>query len=128
MTRFRHRRLLSLLRIVTLALFALAMVVQPVMAAAGEMHEFSHDASGLHSHAHVLHAGDIGIDDIDAGADAPVLHVLLHFAHCCGTTTAMVPSVDSFPVEPVINHVLSVEVPDPPQARLTPPFKPPRLG
>src|SRR3546814_2225034 len=59
MVHLRLRRLLPFLRVLALALFALGLVLQPVMAAVGEMHELAHDPSGTHSH-------DLHVDELDA--------------------------------------------------------------
>lgn len=102
----RATRPLSPTRLLMLALLVLGMLAKPVLAAAGEAHEFKHDPSGLH-----LHLGD----HADEGRSSPstpdaapeddngdLLHTLLHFAHCCGQspqggpgTMMTVPAVDS---------------------------------
>src|SRR3546814_16616206 len=86
MTRFRPHRWLPLLRVFVLGLFALGLVLQPVTAAVGEMHELAHDPSGTHSHD--LHADELDAELAAAGEQdqggAKTLHVLLHFSHCCG--------------------------------------------
>src|SRR3546814_10924858 len=82
MVHLRLRRLLPFLRVLALALFALGLVLQPVMAAVGEMHELAHDPSGTHSH-------DLHVDELDAElaaageqnqGGAKTTHVLLHFS------------------------------------------------
>ena len=127
MTRFRPRRWLPLLRVLVLGLFALGLVLQPVMAAVGEMHELAHDPSG--SHVHGQHA-----DDLDAGLDAGdeqdedgarTLHVLLHFAHCCGATAALVQLLGPVPSMPADASLATAMTPMAPQPRLSSPFKPP---
>lgn len=127
MTRFRPRRLLPLLRVLVLALFALGLVLQPVLAAAGEMHELAHDPSGMHAHAQ--HADDVDAELTAAGEQneegAQTLHVLLHFAHCCGAAAAMVPTLNPIPAMPVNGRLAIAKAPIPLQARLTSPFKPP---
>lgn len=129
-SRLRPRRLLPLLRALVLALFALGLVAQPVLAAAGEMHELAHDPSGMHSHAE--HADDVDAELTATGEQneegAETLHVLLHFAHCCGAAAAMVPILNSIPALPVNGHLAIVETKILPQARLTSPFKPPIFG
>ena len=127
MTRFRPRRLLSLLRVLVLGLFALGLVLQPVFAAAGEMHELAHDPSGMHAHAQ--HADDVDVELTAAGEQneegAETLHVLLHFAHCCGAAAAMVSIPTSILAMPLTGRLAlakaSIQLP----ARLTSPFKPP---
>src|SRR3546814_5762794 len=100
MTRFRPHRWLPLLRVFVLGLFALGLVLQPVTAAVGEMHELAHDPSGTHSHD--LHAGELDAELAAAGEQdqggAKTLHVLLHFSHCCGATAALLPVLKPLPV------------------------------
>lgn len=129
MIRFRLRRLLPLLHVLVLALFASGLVLQPVLAAAGEMHELAHDPSGMHAHG--LHADDVAAELAAAGEQnehgAQTLHVLLHFAHCCGAAAAMLPIVKALPVIPLSGRLAIATTPLPLQARLTSPFKPPIL-
>lgn len=116
-----------LLRIVLLGLVALGLVLQPVLAAAGEMHELAHDPAGTHAHdlradppAAAPAAGD--------GQDAPgarTLHVLLHFAHCCGATAALLPLLEPMPLAPVNGRLALAEASMPPAVPLPSPFKPP---
>ena len=127
MVRRRFRRLLPLLRVLVLVLFAAGLVVQPVLAAAGEMHELAHDPSG--THAHGPHADDVAAEMAAAGEQHPdearTLHVLLHFAHCCGAATAMLPIVKTLPAMSLSDPLAVAEKPMPLQARLSTPFKPP---
>lgn len=130
MARFRSHRRLPLLRVLVLVLFALGSVLQPVMAAAGEMHELAHDASGLH--AHDLHADETDAD-LDAAGEqgqdgARILNVLLHFAHCCGATAALLPAPGPIPAMSASGGLAIAKAPIPPQARLASPFKPPIFG
>lgn len=127
MTRSRLRRLSPLLRVLVLALFALGLVVQPVLAAAGEMHELAHDPSGKHSHnlhADELDAGVAAADEQDQGG-AKTLHVLLDFSHCCGASAATLPLLEPIPTVPASGRLAIAKAPIPLQARLTSPFKPP---
>lgn len=75
---------------IAFAILALSMVLRPVASSMGELHEFAHSPAGQHQ--------DIGEQPqptslADAG-QAPEgdgvlpLHLLLHFAHCCGHTAA----------------------------------------
>lgn len=127
MIRFRPHRWLPFLRVLVLALFALGLVVQPVLATAGEMHELAHDPSGMH--AHDLHADDVDAELIAADEQdedgARTLHLLLHFAHCCGAAAAMVPILNSIPAMPLTGRLAIAKAPIPPPAHLTSPFKPP---
>ena len=125
----RHRWL-PLLRVLALGLFALGLVLQPVMTAAGEMHELAHDPSGMHSHG--PHANDL--DPEFAAADAhdqdgsETLHVLLDFAHCCGAAAAVMPVLESLSALPVAGRLVIEKASPPPIVRLASPFKPPIFG
>ena len=85
--RARHAQVL---RAALLGLLALCMTLQPVLAAVGEFHEaFSHaEQAALH-----LDAGADHHDTIDPKGSEPTdaLHVLLHFAHCCGHSASLAP-------------------------------------
>lgn len=83
MYRPRHSRLTTTLRAFVLALFVLGLVVQPVFASLGELHELAHDPSGLHSHSLQSDHSTMASRGPRADARAATLHVLLHFAHCC---------------------------------------------
>lgn len=93
MSGLRHHRLPLALRVFVTVLLALAMVLQPVMASVAEIHELAHDPTG--GHAHVEHADavadELSIDE-EEGA-AVTLHMLLHFAHCCGQSTSLIPAL-----------------------------------
>lgn len=110
---------------------ALGMVVQPVMAAAGEVHELAHDPSGSH-----LHPADNAMADSapDSGAargtpDNPSLHLLMDLAHCCGGTVAVLPALKIVSVIPVITENLAgSEASMLLTPRLPSPFKPPIVG
>ncbi len=127
MIRFRPHRWLPLLRVFVLGLFALGLVLQPVMATAGEMHELAHDPSGMHGHA--LHADDVDAELAAAGEqgqdEARTLHLLLHFAHCCGATAPLLPVLKSIPAMPAAGRLAIAKTPIPPQVRVATPFKPP---
>lgn len=77
-----------------LGLLFVSMLIKPVLASWGEMHELAHDPTGQHSHVDVQatqeHRGDE--DKVD---QASPLHALLHFAHCCGQSAAAYPPVMS---------------------------------
>lgn len=120
----RRHRCPRRLRLFALLLIAVGLVFQPVLAAAGEIHEFSHDPSG--SHAHDVHADSGAASDLaDDTAGSATLHVLLHFAHCCGANTALPldASLTGSMVHPA--KVFDALFRMAPQAPVPAPFKPP---
>ncbi|KGO99907.1 hypothetical protein [Novilysobacter defluvii] len=123
----RHRWL-PFLRVLVLGLFSLGLVLQPVMAAAGEMHEFTHDPSGMHSHG--LHANGLDAELTAAGEHdgSETLHVLLDFAHCCGTAAAVLPVLEHVPALAMAGRLAIAKASAPPAVRLPNPFKPPIFG
>ncbi|WP_051176159.1 hypothetical protein [Luteimonas mephitis] len=125
MTRLRPHRWQPLLRVLVLGLFALGLVLQPVLANVAEYHELAHDPSG--SHAHDLRAvdGAEGIPGDEQSEDAWTLHLLLHFAHCCGATAALLQAFKPLPVARPDGRLAITKTPMPPQVRLTSPFRPP---
>jgi hypothetical protein len=86
MIRILRYRIAKWLRLPALALLMLAVLVNPVFAAVGDLHEFSRGsadhAQALDSHDHADEAGTQG-----EGVD--LLHALIHAAHCCGHLTAI---------------------------------------
>lgn len=130
MVRLPRHRWLPLLRVLALGLFALGLVLQPVMTAAGEMHELAHDPSGMHSHG--PHANDLGAELTATGAHdqdgSETLHVLLDFAHCCGAAAAEMPVLESLSALPIAGRLVIEKASPPPIVRLASPFKPPIFG
>lgn len=112
------------LRSLVFVLFALGLVLQPVLATAGEVHDLQHDPAGLHAHDMQADAA-AQPDEADEPGAAGTLHVLLHFAHCCGATAAVL-----YDLTPVGWLVRANPVPDArsqvhAQAPSPAPFKPP---
>lgn len=129
----RHysRRLLQLLPLAALLLFALGLVMQPVLAAAGEMHELAHDPSGMHSHAtHASYSQAGAVDEQPpADEDSPALHLLLDFAHCCGSAVAMPPAMRALGAASLLEDApVARDAVAPVAARLASVFKPPISG
>ena len=86
MTRFSSRRFVKMLRITALAMLMLAVLVNPVLAAVGDMHESGHDAAGI------LQLADDHHDDKGAGTqgeEPDLLHAFMHAAHCCSHLAAV---------------------------------------
>lgn len=124
----RHaRRLRHVWSISLILVFALCLAVQPVLAALGEMHAFSAHAAtaDLHLEHRAPH------EEVQAGSAAQedtggTLHLLLHYAHCCGHTVALAvdefaaPSLmlDSTPVLPSVSQQVVA-------SHLGNPFRPP---
>lgn len=81
----------TVLRTIALAILALSLILRPLAASLGELHEFAHNPTGQH-----LDIGDHALKTSLADADPAAqegdnidpLHLLLHFAHCCGHTAA----------------------------------------
>lgn len=76
-------------RTLWVGLLTLALMVQPMIAAIGEVHELGHATVSLGAVA--AHADDhSGAQHADQAPDEPesndAMHVLLHFAHCCSQT------------------------------------------
>lgn len=130
--RKRHRRPISLLRLCLLALLSFGLVLQPLFAAVGELHELAHDPTGTHA---VLDGGDAAKDSSakgdptkDAGdkSDPSGLHLLLEYAHCCGQMPLSPwPAIASATVFPAVGDPPQAEPQLPLQARAFIPFRPP---
>jgi hypothetical protein len=76
------RRIRTLCRQVFLALLVLCLVIQPVIAGQGALHEiFGHSGSSTH---HVeLHAVQAQPNLSEEDSESSILHLLMHHAHCC---------------------------------------------
>ena len=125
----RHRPRLPLpLRVFVLALFALGLALQPVLASLGGLHELAHDQAGAHAHAD---PSDDGNDESGAAESVDpdrsgVLHTLMHFAHCCGSSTAALTA--GLRVLPVALGAVTPALAEsqiPLQSRALAPFRPP---
>lgn len=127
MSALRRHRLPLVLRVFVLTLFALSLGLQPVLASAAEIHELAHDPTG--GHAHVEHSDtmsdEVAADDQENGA-AGTLHMLLHFAHCCGqSAAAMNPVPFAMPTPTTSTKPLLHEPQALLSARILAPFRPP---
>ena len=75
--KLRRRPTLSVYRWLMLVGLALSLVLQPMLASVGELHELAHDVASAH--------GTVGADVSEReGDDAGTLHQIHHLAHCCG--------------------------------------------
>ena len=79
----RHtRRIRIFCRQVFLALLLLCLVIQPVIAGQGALHEII-DHSGSTTHHVELHDKQTQPDLGDADSESSISHQLMHHAHCC---------------------------------------------
>jgi hypothetical protein len=95
-------RRLPILRLLLLGAMMFGLALQPVLAALGELHARAHDPSGRNSlgaqldpsgeafHGHS--SGEAHGDHPPGDEDADPLHALIHLAHCCGQSLAVLPS------------------------------------
>ncbi|MCK9490212.1 MAG: hypothetical protein M0Q42_12635 [Xanthomonadales bacterium] len=74
----RHKRWF---RTVLLGLLALCMMMQPVLAATGDLHELLDHPE--HAALHLDGSGHHDAPQPHDGESAEILHTLLHLAHCC---------------------------------------------
>ena len=133
MTRFR-RRCLQLLRLPALSVLLLAVLVNPVFAAVGDLHESSHggaehlqpvDAGGHDAGGHDNDHDDERHDASGEGQGIDLLHALMHAAHCCGHLTAIL-SASFVAYAPSFSRALPVSSSVAPHsAPRTDPFRPP---
>lgn len=87
-----RRRFASSIRLLALVLFALALILRPVVDSLGEMHEFAHGGHGRSEQVSPPRPADsVAKSTAGEGKQASTLHTLLNFAHCCGTTLATLP-------------------------------------
>lgn len=82
----RHAR--RLLRLPALVLLLLAVLINPVFASVGDLHEAVRgSADHLHSLQEHALTQDAAQDEDGQGGD--LLHALMHAAHCCGHLSAI---------------------------------------
>ncbi|WP_162616009.1 hypothetical protein [Solilutibacter oculi] len=122
----RIRRHRSFLRTALLVLVVLGMLIQPALAALGDLHEIEH-AAALHSdHGHAHHDGhEVPADDKDAPGDPLGIHSLLHPSGAAASMAliepvVLLPSLMAEGESPVRAYASG-----PPMSRLTLPFRPP---
>lgn len=103
-----------------LLLLALAMLVQPVLAAVGELHAVDHA-----SHVASVHDEDHAPHEEDDPAHALGTHALLH-QPTCGGACAVFPAALPVPsFLPATVDLPGADAPGPPRTVLTIPFRPP---
>jgi hypothetical protein len=134
---FLRHRIVRLLRLPALALLMFAVLINPVLAAVGDLHESSHGSAehsqpaDSHDHAVDKHAADkhaVGKYVADRGAQEEgidLLHALMHAAHCCGHLTAILSSA-FVPHAPLFSNRVPVPTFAAPYSTpRTDPFRPP---
>lgn len=85
MTRLARQRLHTLLRSIALVVLVLCLVVQPVLAAWGQMHELTaHPDSMSMGNDHGAVDSDIAASEGQNEDVGDPIHTLAHHAHCCG--------------------------------------------
>lgn len=114
----------TVFRILMLCLLMAGVLVKPLVALAGELHEAEHaQLTGDNGHA-----DDSSSDPIDpADAENP-WHALMHFSHCCGQAPALMPLISQGSFIPAATDplpLLSFEF-QPPAHPVA--FRPPDLG
>ena len=90
------RRRRSLLHWLVSTCLVLAMIVQPVLASIGEMHELAHGLAETHVSGddHDDVRAELAAQGEAGDREATTLHLVHHMAHCCGQTAAPAVSFD----------------------------------
>jgi hypothetical protein len=98
----RHRR--NLLHWLTTVSLMLALVLQPTLAAIGELHELGHglDETHLASEDHEAVTDEVAEHGESGDRTAGFLHVIHHVTHCCGQVA--VPAFESHPAPVQVMH------------------------
>lgn len=109
-------------------MLVLGFVLQPVMAAYGQLHEsLAHfDDGGAHVEGDVHDGAPGSADDDEDGHGTDVLHALSHHAHCCAQPQSLPPSSLSalLPIRADMRPP-SVDPDAAPDSRFDTPFRPP---
>ena len=103
------RRRRSLLHWLVSTCLVLAMIVQPVLASIGEMHELAHGLAETHVSGddHDDVRAELAAQGEAGDREATTLHLVHHMAHCCGQTAAPAVSFDPA-VVPMVAGPLAV--------------------
>ncbi|MGV8922993.1 MAG: hypothetical protein ACOH1L_06550 [Thermomonas sp.] len=98
-----------MLRTSVLALFVLGTVVQPVAVSMSEIHALSHESieHGLVAHQSLVEHSNVVASGVDEDGSSGALHALHHFAHCCGSFTAIMTAGFDLPLPPVAGGLLA---------------------
>ena len=102
----------TVFRILMLGLLMAGVLVKPVIAFAGELHEAGH----VESTDQDGHFQDDASEPVDPSDATNPWHALMHFSHCCGQAPAMLPTIHVGSVTPVATE---------PLPRLSVEFQPP---
>ena len=91
------RRRRSLLHWLVSTCLVLAMIVQPVLASIGEMHELAHGLAETHvsGNDHDDVGAELAAQGEAGDREATTLHLVHHMAHCCGQTAVPAVSFDA---------------------------------
>lgn len=124
-----RRRQAMLGRLAILVILALIFCLRPTLSAMGEAHEMAvHDPSGQHvlfDHGQAEESRqDGGVPAEGEGGSA--LHVLAHFAHCCGQGSLVVSPIADVAIAPLHAFAPTPPFDAPlPRVRWQTPFRPP---
>ena len=132
MSRRLRLRLPLPLRVFVLVLFALGLVLQPVFASIGELHELAHDPTGAHT-SHADHSdsagGELGATETSDPSPTGTLHFLMHHAHCCGQSAMA--TLQAVRIAPIALESSCPALAEPQRLQQGPslaPFRPPILA
>jgi hypothetical protein len=131
-----RRRSAAARRIVLVMMLVLGFVLQPVMAAYGQLHEtLAHLGEGIahvEGDAHDSGADDgmpASPDDAEYAHEASVLHALSHHAHCCAQPQWLPPGGLAVPLQAVRDaRPPCFDYDAPADSRTDTPFRPPIFG
>ncbi|RRN55344.1 hypothetical protein EIM48_11380 [Pseudoxanthomonas sp. SGNA-20] len=127
MSRFRFRSPPIAAQAVLLGLLVFGLLLQPVIAAVGEIHALAHDPSGTHQHElrTGISDGEQAVPGEQGQGESETLHMFVHFAHCCGFTAALLPGVAQLSALSPAGQLMATKPVLLPSAHLSSPFKPP---
>ena len=122
----RIRRHSSLLHYALLLVVALGVLLQPVLASMGELHNVEHAVAVQSDHGHAHHDGhDNPVGDDDVPGDPVGAHNLLHQGGVAASVALLEPSFHLVSPMPAGVPPASFHPTGPPIAPLTLPFRPP---
>jgi hypothetical protein len=113
-------RWIKRLRLPALLLLVFAMLVTPVFAVVGDLHEVGH--------GEMVAADAHGLDDHDGGkghSEGDLLHAFMHAAHCCSHVAAVFEGISLAGAQALMSAAPLTELPAPHAAPRTSVFRPP---